>query len=61
MTSETTISNDHKKNCGSASAESKPACVMTSDSNFAKGKAEYSPMHTGKFEISPINQEQRKL
>ena len=24
-------------------------------------KQEYSPMHNGEFEISPINQEQRKL
>ena len=24
-------------------------------------KQEYSPMHKGEFEISPINQEQRKL
>ena len=24
-------------------------------------KQEYPPMHTGEFEISPINQEQRKL
>ena len=61
MTTDTPQLNEHKQNCDSASAESKPACVMTSDSNFAKDKAEYSPMHTGKFEISPINQEQRKL
>ena len=41
MTTDTPILNDHKQNCGSASAEGKPACVMPSDSNFAKGKAEY--------------------
>ena len=46
--------NDHKQNCGSASAESKPDCIMPSDSNFATGKAEYPPMHKGEFDISPI-------
>ena len=46
--------NDHKQNCGSASAESKPDCVMPSDSNFAESKAEYPPMHKGEFEVSQI-------
>ena len=46
--------NDHKQNCGSASAESKPACIMPSASNFAAGKAEYPPMHNGEFDTSPI-------
>ena len=54
MTTDTPPLNDHKQNCGSASAESKPACVMPSDSNFAAGKAEYPPMHKGEFDISPI-------
>lgn len=44
--------NDHKQNCGSASAESKPDCVMPSDSNFAESKAEYPPMHKGEFYAS---------
>ena len=44
--------NDHKQNCGSASAESKPDCVMPSDSNFATGKTEYPLMHKGEFDIS---------
>ena len=46
--------NEHKQNCGSASAESKPACIMPSASNFAAGKAEYPPMHNGEFDTSPI-------
>lgn len=53
--------NDHKQSCGLASAEGKPACIMPSDSKFAEGNAEYPPMHIGKFDVSPINQEQRKL
>ena len=44
--------NDHKQNCGSASAESKPDCIMPSASNFAEGKAEYPPMHTTGFDAS---------
>ena len=39
--------NDHKQNCGSASAESKPDCIMPSESNFAESKAELPPMHKG--------------
>ena len=54
MTTETPQLNDHKQNCGSASAESKPACIMPSASNFAEGKAEHPPMHNGEFDISPI-------
>ena len=52
MTTETPQLNDHKQNCGSASAESKPACIMPSASNFAAGKAEYPPMHNREFDIS---------
>lgn len=44
--------NEHKQSCDSASAEDKCACVMPSDSNFAKGKAEYPPMHNGEFNTS---------
>ena len=51
---ETSQLNDHKQNCGSASAESKPDCIMPSASNFTAGKAEYPPMHTGEFDTSPI-------
>lgn len=43
--------NDHKQDCGSASAEDKCACVMPSASKFAAGKAEYPPMHNGEFDI----------
>ena len=46
--------NANKQNCGSASAEGKPAYIMPSDSNFAEGKAEYPPMHNGEFDASPI-------
>lgn len=52
MTTDTPQLNDHKQNCGSASAESKPDCIMPSASNFAEGKAEYPPMHNGEFDIS---------
>ena len=52
MTADTPQLNDHKKNCGSASAEGKPTCVMPSDSNFAKGKAEFPPMHTRESGVS---------
>ena len=51
---ETPQLNDHKQNCGSASAESKPDCIMPSASNFAEGKAEYPPMHNGELDASPI-------
>ena len=51
---ENTELNDHKQNCGSASAESKPDCIMPSASNFAEGKAEFQPMHNGEFDTSPI-------
>ena len=54
MTTDTPLLNDHKQNCGSASAESKPDCIMPSDSNFAEGKQEYPLMHKGEFDISPI-------
>ncbi len=54
MTTKTPQLNNHKQNCGSASAESKPACVIPSASNFAEGKAEYPPMHNGEFDASPI-------
>lgn len=57
MTTETPILNDHKQNCGSASADHKPACIMPSNNNFAKSKQEYPPMHNGEFDISSINQE----
>ena len=49
MTTETPQLNDHKQNCGSASAKDKLACIMPSDSNFAEGKAEYPPMHNEEF------------
>ena len=52
MTTDTPQLNEHKQNCGSASAESKPACIMPSASNFAAGKAEYPPMQKGEFDIS---------
>ncbi len=39
MTTETPILNDHKQNCGSASAEGKRACIMPSASKFAAGKS----------------------
>lgn len=52
MTTDSPKLNDHKQNCGSASAESKPACVIPSDSNFAAGKAENLLMHNGEFDIS---------
>ena len=55
MTTDTPLLNDHKQNCGSASAESKPDCIMPSDSNFAEGKAEYPHIHKGDFDVSPIN------
>ena len=54
MTTDTPQLNDHKQNCGSASAEGKPAYIMPSDSNFAEGKTEYPPMHNGEFDISRI-------
>ena len=54
MTTDTPQLNDHKQNCGSASAESKPDCIMPSASNFAEGKAECPPMHNGEFDTSPI-------
>ena len=44
--------NDHKQNCGSASAESKPDCIMPSASNFAEGKQDYPPMHTRESGVS---------
>ena len=46
--------NEHKQNCGSASAESKPACIIPSASKFAAGKQEYPPMHNGEFDTLPI-------
>ena len=46
--------NEHKQSCDSASAEDKRACIMPSDSKFAKGKAEYPPMHTAMFDAAPI-------
>ena len=49
---ETPIHNEHKQSCGSASAEGKRACIMTSDSKFAAGKQEYPPMHKDEFDIS---------
>ena len=49
--------NDHKQNCDSASAKGKLACIMPSDSNFAKGKAEYPPIHTGESGVSSILQQ----
>ena len=52
MTPKTPILNNHKQNCDLASAESKPACIMPSDSNFAEGKAEYPPMHNGESGVS---------
>ena len=54
MTTDTPQLNDHKQNCGSASAEGKPAYIMPSDSNFAEGKTEYPPMHNGEFDTSRI-------
>ncbi len=54
MTTDTPILNAHKQNCGSASAESKPDCIMPSDSKFAEGKAEYPPMHSEEFDVSQI-------
>ena len=48
--------NDHKQNCGSASAESKRTCIMPSASNFAAGKAEYPPIHTVESGVSLILQ-----
>ena len=45
MTADTPQLNDHKQKCGSASAKDKLACVVPSASNFAKGKAEFPPMH----------------
>ena len=54
MTTDTPQLNDHKQSCGLASAEGKPACIMPSDSKFAEGNAEYSPMHNGEFDTSPI-------
>ena len=52
MTTDTPQLNDHKQNCGSASAESKPDRVIPSDSNFAESKAEYPPMHKGESGVS---------
>ena len=46
--------NEHKQSCDSASAEDKRACIMPSDSKFAKGKAKYPPMHNSEFNASPI-------
>ena len=54
MTPETPQLNDHKQNSNSANEEGKPACIMPSDSNFAEGKQEHPPMHSGEFDISPI-------
>ena len=54
MTTDSPQLNDHKQNCGSVSAESKPAFIMPSDSNSAAGKAEYPLMHNGEFDISPM-------
>ena len=48
--------NEHKQSCDSTSAEDKRACIMPSDSKFAKGKAEYPPMHRGEFDTSQIFQ-----
>ena len=56
MTTDTPQLNEHKQSCGSASAESKPACIMPSASNFAAGKAEYPPMHKGESGVSLILQ-----
>ena len=53
MTTETQQLNEHKQSCDSASAESKPDCIMPSASNFAEGKAEYPPMQKGDFDTSP--------
>lgn len=50
---EAPLLNEHKHSCDLASAEDKCACVMPSDSNFAKGKAEYPPMHNGESNASP--------
>ena len=52
MTTDSPQLNDHKQNCGSASAESKPDRVIPSDSNFAESKAEYPPMHKGESGVS---------
>ena len=54
MTTDTPQHNDHKQNCGQARAEGKRACIMPSESNFAEGKQEYPPMHSGEFDASPI-------
>ena len=54
MTTDTPQLNDHKQNCGQARAEGKRACIMPSESNFAEGKQEYPPMHSGEFDASPI-------
>lgn len=54
MINETPLLNDHKQSCGLASAEGKSDCIMPSASNFAEGKAEYPPMHSGEFNVSPI-------
>jgi hypothetical protein len=52
MTTETPILNDHKQNCDLASAEGKSAWIMPSDSNFAEGKTEYPPLHSGESGVS---------
>ena len=52
MTTDTPILNDHKQNCGSASAKDKLACIVPSASNFAEGKAEFPPMHTRESGVS---------
>lgn len=44
--------NEHKQSCDSASAKEQRACIMPSVSKFAKGKAEYPPMHNGEFNTS---------
>lgn len=54
MTTDTPQLNNHKQNCGQARAEGKRACIMPSESNFAEGKQEYPPMHSGEFDASPI-------
>ena len=55
MTTDTPQLNANKQNCGSVSAEGKPAYIMPSDSNFAEGKAEYPPMFTGGKVINKSN------
>ena len=52
---DTPILNEHKQNCDSASAEGNSVCILPSGSNFAEGKQEYPPMHSGEFDTSPTN------